>query len=90
MQYLYEQLRETADAQQMTVYCSFCPEWKAEGTAKETRLASEQHREEKHPEVATVKYVRRRRSSFSKSMTEEREAEIEEERRKRMRALGIG
>lgn len=89
MAYLHEQLRASADRQPMTVYCALCPEWKAEGTAEETRKASVKHRSKKHPELTNKRRIVRKRSSFSQSMTAEREEQIEAERRKRMRTLGL-
>jgi hypothetical protein len=83
-----ERLQESADSQQMTAYCAFCPKWQADGTAGEARAAAEQHRKEEHPETFKKHTVRRRRV-FSQALTAEREAEIEEQRRQRMRSLGI-
>jgi len=89
MQYLRDQLEETANAQPMTVYCALCPRWKAAGTAAEARAASETHRQQEHPELLSKRKIVRKRRTFSQAMTADRAAEIEEERRKRMRALGL-
>lgn len=87
---MHERLQASSDAQDMTVWCLLCPEWKGvKAPAAEARAAAEAHREEAHPELVGKKKVVRRRRSFSSSMTAEREAQIEEERRQRMRALGI-
>lgn len=89
-QTLNEYLQASADAQPMTVYCSFCPKWSATGTAVTVRAQAEQHRRDLHPETFTKKQkLVRRRRVFSQALTSERQAEIDEERRARMRSLGM-
>lgn len=89
MAYMYERLDAVSNAQQMTVYCTLCPKFKATGTAEETRALAEKHRQKVHPELVNKKRVVRKRRAFSTSMTAEREAQIDEERRQRMRSLGL-
>lgn len=90
MQTLNENLQESADAQPMSVYCVFCPKWRATGTAAETRAAAEQHRRDEHPETFSKKQkLIRRRRVFSQALTADRQAEIDEERRQRARLLGL-
>lgn len=74
----------------MTVYCAFCPKWKASGTAEETRKKQEAHIKDKHPEKARPKAkTKKRRSAWSQKMSAEREDQIDEQRRQRMFLLGI-
>ena len=86
--YLNQRLAESRDAQPMLGGCALCPEWQAEGTAKEVREAQARHRQERHPETFRRK-SKSRKSPYSRHMTAEREAEIEEDRKRRMRELGI-
>lgn len=89
-QFLNEWLQDSADAQEMTVYCSLCPGWKHSGPAVAARAAAEDHRIDKHPELIGKKSkVIRRRRVWSSTLTAEKEAEVEEERRQRMRAMGL-
>jgi hypothetical protein len=87
---MYARLQAMSDAQQMTVYCSLCPEFKVSGPSKKARAQAIAHRNKEHPELVAKARIVKKRRSFSSAMTAEREAQIDEERRQRMRALGIG
>lgn len=86
--------REWVDSLQMTVHCSFCPDWSATGTASEVRLVAREHRQTVHPEITIAPRRRRRPPSnpariSNRALSEQERDDVESERQRRMRLLGI-